>query len=173
MLFLDPLCPDENSQVPILLQSDKAEPQSYHCCFCVETDIERFIDYIFSTKLRIYLHTAHSNLLYAQCELDLSEVLTSATLEDFYQLPIHACSQMSTELTGEPIAFLQFAAGTRCQPRVNPFNLGENAQVEFEPDDPMLKVVGKENLDLANPKIVNASGEQPTVQDYVLQTEAN
>ena len=37
----------------------------------------------------------------------------------------------------------------------------------------MLKVVGKENLDLANPKIVNASGEQPTVQDYVLQTEAN
>ena len=74
---------------------------------------------------------------------------------------------MATEMMGKPIAYLQFQIGTHCQPRVNPFNLGENTQVEFVPEDPHLKVVGKENLDLGNPQIIDANGERPTVQDYV------
>ena len=80
---------------------------------------------------------------------------------------------MASPLSGEPLAYLQFSSGTFCEPRVNPFNLTSNTLNEYEDEEPILKVVGRENPKLANAKIALASGERPSLQEYVQQTEVN
>ena len=122
---MDPLCPLEKQQVPIFVQSEKPEPQTYDCDFCVETDVERFVDYIFATKLRLYFYTANSDLLYAQSEIDLSQILTSASVDEFFQIPVYPCEHMTAPLGGKSYGHLQFAAGIHCKPRVNPFKLSD------------------------------------------------
>ena len=130
VLFLDPLAPRNSPLIPILQQTKRVQTSHCNFRFDIDTDTDsknetdRFIDYMFSQKLRLYFMSSQSELLFAACDIDLEQVLTCTEQQEMFQVGLYPCQSYDQSLDGsEPFGFIQFATGTYCEPLVDPYKL--------------------------------------------------